>query len=92
MACLAALAGFGRGEAAGEPGWKQEIAALEKQAFDPVLTADEVDRLLGELKSPEKRGAAARRLSERGQGHIERIVVFAHDCPDIEARGRPART
>ena len=64
----------------------KKIVALEKQASEPVLTADEVDRLLGELKAADTRQSATKRLSEQGQGHIERIVVFACDCAEMEAR------
>ncbi len=84
--CLLALAGLGRVEASDVKAWQKLIVELEKQVFDPVLTADEVDHLLVELKTPDNRAAAAKQLCEQGQGHIERIVVFAHDCPDIEAR------
>ncbi len=82
---LLVLTAVGRAAAA-DQSWKQAIAALEKAVFDPVLSADEADRLLAELKTPDKRAAAARRLCEQGQGHVERIVLFAHDCSDIEAR------
>lgn len=85
--CLLALAGLDRVEASEDvKAWQKTIVELEKLVFDPVLTADEVDRLLGELKLEDKRAAAAKRLCEQGRGHIERILVFAHDCPDIEAR------
>ena len=85
VAFLLVLTAVGRAATEDQP-WKQAIAALEKAVFDPILSADEADRLLVELKTPDKRAAAARRLCEQGQGHIERIVLFAHDCADIEAR------
>ncbi len=85
--CLLALAGLDRVEASEDvKAWQKTIVELEKLVFDPVLTADEVDRLLVELKTPDNRAAAAKRLCDQGRGHVERILVFARSCPDIEAR------
>ena len=54
--------------------------------FEPVLSAGEVDRLLVELERADTRAKAEKKLSACGQGHIDRIIAFAHDCPDREAR------
>ena len=80
----AALAAGPSEPAGGE--WQKQIAELETRLFEPVLAADEVDRLLQQLKLPEARAKAAARLAEQGQGHADRVVAFAHDCPDMEAR------
>lgn len=66
--------------------WRKQIADLESRLFEPVLKADEIDALLEQLKQPEARENAAKRLVDRGQGHIERIIDFARGCEDIEAR------
>ncbi len=71
---------------AADGAWRKQIAELETRLFEPILAVDEVERLLEQLNPPETRAKAARKLAEQGQGHVERVVAFARDCPDLEAR------
>ncbi len=91
MAAILALAAFLAGLVRPGCGAPPDAAAaqlvdLEKRLFDPSLSAAEVDRLLEDLRRPELAAAAAEQLFAHGQGRIDRIIAFAHDCPDIEAR------
>jgi tetratricopeptide (TPR) repeat protein len=84
--CLLASPGLGRAETPDDGAWQKQIAELESRLFEPIMPVDEVDRLLEQLKLPDVRAKAAKQLAERGQGHVERVVAFARDCPDMEAR------
>ncbi len=73
--------------AAGESdGPGPQIAALERELFEPRLSHEELDGLLLELEDDQRRPAAAGRLAAEGQGHVDRITAFAARCSNLEAR------
>ena len=83
--CCLAIPKLSRAEAPTDAAWQKQITELEQRLFAPVLAADEVHRLLEELKTADTRAAAATTLSERGQAQVEPIIAFARTCLDIEA-------
>lgn len=78
--------GFASIAASEDGGWQNRVATLESQLFANTLKLDEIDHLLDALTKPDARTEAAKKLAAEGHGHIDRIIVFANGCEDIEVR------